>query len=199
MTSTPRRSATMSRSASPRTSTRGTCGSPTRCPRARPARSSSARSRYPSRRSPPEGHRRGELWRTRRSRRAAHGRRGRAAVAIRATARHRARGGRAGPASAALRPPGSRPRRGAGPRGRRALRPQTGEGRPALRRPRLGVQLGVPPHPADVPVARRDRRLPGHRRGGRLARRASGPVRGGQRRRRAGADELPVVEPDGVV
>ena len=135
--------------------------------------------------------------RTRRSRRAAHGRRGRAAVALRAAARHGARG------AGLARHPGARRAGSAAwggprPRRRRAIRPQAREGGPALRRPRVGGQLGVPPRDADVSVARRGGRRAGHRRRRRLARRAPGAVRGGQRARRARADELPVVEPDGA-
>ena len=91
--------------------------------------------------------------------------------------------------------PRRRPRRRAGPRRRGTLGARAGEGRPALRRPRMGGQLAVPPCAPELPRGRRDRRRADLRRRGRLAGRAARAAGGRQRARRARADELPLVQP----
>ena len=115
--------ATSSRSASPPTSTRGTCGSSTSCPRARPARSSSARSRS----------RRGEVLLRHRHDELRGAPRSTSCSPTPRSGGGRASCGRGAPRSVAAglarHPVASARRVGglgarAGPRGRRALRPQ---------------------------------------------------------------------------
>ena len=83
-----------------------------------------------------------------------------------------------------------------GPDRHGTLRARAGEGRPAVRRPRLGGQLAVPARAPGLPRGRRDRRWVDHRRRRRLARRATRAAGGGKRARRARSDELRMVQPD---
>ena len=80
---------------------------------------------------------------------------------------------------------------------RRPLRAGAGQGRPAVRGPRVGAQLAVPAAAPGVPGHRRDRRRADLRRRRRLARRAARAARRRERPRRAGPDQLRLVQSDG--
>ena len=158
--------ATTSRPGSRPTSTRGTCGWSTRCPRARPARSSSARSRcLPTSTAGACGHdRRACGPPVARARRASRGRAGPAAD--RRRARHRpgcscpacrrcgssARWPRSrGPIAARAGEAGGR----AGPDRARHLDGRPGEAGPPLRRPGLDAEPVAAPGRAGLPGRRR--------------------------------------------
>ena len=92
--------------------------------------------------------------------------------------------------------PRRRPHRRAHPHRRRTVRARARQGRPAVRRPRVGGQLAASAGAPGLPRGRRDRRRADHRRRRRLARRAARAARRQQRARRARPDELRVVQPD---